>query len=147
MRPPIAISRAEGGSQGFSEVCLDIFSVSQSIPARTSQESIIVMRKFNYAILGKKKKKVYIYLFKRGQTRSDHSTEWDSDLYAEDQLPTLTLVQNKSLSAETKKFFFIRRMEENKMTEVVRLPNMLLCSGVEKKGWVGSLKFLCTSTQ
>lgn len=37
---------------------------------------------------GKKKKKKYIYLFKRGQTRSDHSTEWDSDLYAEDQLPT-----------------------------------------------------------
>lgn len=106
MRPPIAISRVEGGSQGFSEVCLDIFSVSQSIPARTSQESIIVMRKFSYAILEKKKKKKYIYLFKRGQTRSDHSTEWDSDLYAEDQLPTLTLVQNKSLSAETKTFFF-----------------------------------------
>lgn len=80
MRPPIAISRAEGGSQGFSEVCLDIFSVSQSIPARTSQESIIVMRKFSYAILGKKKKKkVYIFIQKRSdKIRSFHRVRFRS---------------------------------------------------------------------
>lgn len=133
MRPPIAISRVEGGSQGFSEVCLDIFSVSQSIPARTSQESIIVMRKFSYAILEKKKKKS-IYIYSKEVRQDQIIPQSEIQICMQRTSCPQTLVQNKSLSAETKKFFFIRRMEENKMTEVVRLPKMLLCSGVEKKG-------------
>lgn len=105
MRPPIAISRVEGGSQGFSEVCLDIFSVSQSVPARTSQESIIVMRKFSYAILEKKKKKS-IYIYSKEVRQDQIIPQSEIQICMQRTSCPQTLVQNKSLSAETKKFFF-----------------------------------------